>query len=384
MSDMQILDQLDIIAIEVTIPTGKRKLAAEDLKLTSTVPEALIQLGTKQTIDPSDLKTFYTLKRRAERYCDAVGIRFLSGYAVPQYLTAGIIESIEKTRVEFEAEKSKFLTTYDQKVNSWISKHPDFAASLRRAVWTNSEISARLSFGHASFRMKASDHPGQLGTMVSRLGNTLLDEVATDAEELLERSIVPIQKGEAKLTRRILSPLQRIRDKLNGLAFVDPAVSPVVDAIDALLKKAGTDGDLAPLLQDIIQMTLVLSDPDKMRRIGSVLVPASPTQGEIGFLGLPLDTAENDQAAPPATETNETAADLDDPDVDFFASLLSGEEPAAEEAGEEGKEETDLPPAAETVPEKSPAPEAPAQSADETSTGGEPDADDLGADDMMF
>lgn len=347
---MQILDQLDIIAIDVTIPTGQRKLAAEDLKLAGALPEAVVQLGTKRTIDPNDLKVFYTLKRRAERYCDSVGVRFLSGYAVPRHLTQGITESIEKTRLEFEDEKARFVSSYTEKVEAWIAQHPAFEHALRRAVWTKSEISARLSFGHAAYRMAAADHPGQLGTMVAQLGNTLLDEVATDAMEILERSIVPIQKGEQKLTRRILSPLQRIRDKLNGLAFVDPAVAPVVDAIDALLKKAGSDGELTPLLQEITNLTLVLVDPDKMRRIGSVLLPAAPVQAEIGFLGMPVDTTDDeDTNKETSTVTTGTAPvpqgePEEDPDVALFESMLTGGEPVGNDvavtAASPAKEET--------------------------------------------
>jgi hypothetical protein len=69
-----------------------------------------------------------------------------------------------------------------------------------------------------------------------------------------------------------LSPFKRIRDKLDGLAFLDHRVSPVVHTIDELLSRVPKTGALdGAYLQEVFAFALLLSDPDKIRRHGEGL-----------------------------------------------------------------------------------------------------------------
>lgn len=81
------------------------------------------------------------------------------------------------------------------------------------------------------------------------MGHTLFREVARDANELFERSVA----GKNQISQRALNPLKRLRDKLDGLSFLDHRVQPMVEAMDNLFVRlqrpcdrqslSRTDGD---------------------------------------------------------------------------------------------------------------------------------------------
>jgi hypothetical protein len=64
-----------------------------------------------------------------------------------------------------------------------------------------------------------------------------------------------------------------MRDKLDGLGFLDYRVAPVVNTIDDLLTKIPNKGAIAGgILQEILATALLLADPAKTRRHGEGLL----------------------------------------------------------------------------------------------------------------
>ena len=64
-----------------------------------------------------------------------------------------------------------------------------------------------------------------------------------------------------------------MRDKLDGLSFLDHRVAPVVSTIDALLNRIPTKGAIeGAILQEILATAMLLADPDKTRRHGEGLL----------------------------------------------------------------------------------------------------------------
>jgi hypothetical protein len=122
-----------------------------------------------------------------------------------------------------------------------------------------------LQFDYALYRMQAAGDAGQLHSKVSGMGHTLLREVARDASELFERSVA----GKQQISQRSLNPLQRMRDKLDGLAFLDHRVQPMVQAIDQLRPRLPKTGPITgALYHELMATILILADPEKMRLYG--------------------------------------------------------------------------------------------------------------------
>jgi len=160
---MQILSEVIIIMLNISLWSGKKKLRPEDLAANGIdvgklPPQALASLGTKRIISPDALSAFTNLKREAERICLAKGVRFLGGYAIPKDSVDSLIEELKDIKERFAAEKITFLSEYDKKVADWIAENPpEWAPVIRAAVESSATIAERTSFNFAPVAMDTPD-----------------------------------------------------------------------------------------------------------------------------------------------------------------------------------------------------------------------------------
>ncbi|QSA98054.1 DUF3150 domain-containing protein [Methylococcus sp. EFPC2] len=275
-----ILDRLLVVKLDATIWGGRKKLRKEDLILADgsvLPPEDLASLGSKKIADPGELAVFNRLKKEAERICLKVGTRFLGGFAVPEGAIGSIRCELDRIASSFETARGEFLSRYDESISDWVAKHPAFAQAICRAVDPVDVVAAGLRFDYVVFRVSqpeslegesSQEIAESLSRKVESMSDNLFREVAQDANDLVEHSLL----GRQSVTRKALSPFKRIRDKLDGLAFLDHRVSPVVQSIDALLSRVPKVGALDGVyLQEVFAFALLLSDPEKIKRHGEGL-----------------------------------------------------------------------------------------------------------------
>jgi hypothetical protein len=97
-----------------------------------------------------------------------------------------------------------------------------------------------------------------------------------------------------------------MRDKLDGLGFLDHRVAPIVSTIDDLLVRIPTKGAIeGSILQEILATAMLLSDPDKTRRHGEGLLTAQPPVVDQAELDEIID---DDQPDSPTASTATTVA----------------------------------------------------------------------------
>jgi len=316
---MKTLDKVDILSLGVTIWTGRKKLRAEDLTLGvggELPPEDVASLGSKKVMDPDRLNVFYKLKKQMERLLESAGIRFLSGYAIPRDKTEAITQALDKIVREFLDEKTSFLSEYDKEVEEWIAKHPKFEDALRRAIEPASVVGTRLWADYSTFRISPADKSGSLDREVARMGNQLLAEVAQEANELYEKSVA--SRTEKSLSRRIAGPLKRMRDKLDGLSFLDGAVAPMVAGIDELIASFPEKGNIEDgLYHEVVAKILILSDPDKIRSYAA-------TRPNLG--GMASFFASDDDAEPADLDAGyPDEEDQDEPEAVVHVTAAQGQ-----------------------------------------------------------
>lgn len=280
-----VLDHLMVVKIDAHIWGGRKKLRKEDLILADgsvLPPEDLASLGSKKIADPQELAVFNRLKQEAERICLKVGTRFLGGFAVPEVTIGSIQSELERIASSFGFARNDFLSRYDQTIEDWVAKHPEFAQVIRRAVDPVDVVAAGLRFDYVIFRVtlpapdperdsgeNAPVISDSLDRKVGSLSETLFREIAQDANELVESSLL----GRQAVTRKALNPFKRIRDKLDGLAFLDHRVHPVVETIDNLLARVPRTGTLeGSYLQEVFATALLLSDSERIKRHGDGLL----------------------------------------------------------------------------------------------------------------
>ncbi|AMK79369.1 MULTISPECIES: DUF3150 domain-containing protein [Methylomonas] len=305
-----ILDRVVLIKVDANIYGARKKLKKEDLVLadgSKLPPEDLASLGSKRLLDPDKLTVFNRLKKEAERICLRVGTRFLGGFAVPVESAAGITAELERIALDFAAAKTEFIAGYDAAVNDWVVRHPEFAGIIEQAVDSVEFVSTRLSFDFlvVSVSLPDSLQPADVARLDSKIGSLseqMFYEISVEANQLIEQSLL----GKEQVTRNALRPIRRMRDKLDGLGFLDHRVAPVVSTIDDLLARIPNKGAIeGSILQEILATAMLLSDPDKTRRHGEgLLVNQTPVVEETDV----DEIAEHAELEPPMVPTAATIA----------------------------------------------------------------------------
>lgn len=310
----QQFDQLDVLQNVVLFTlagihlwTGRKRLHAEDLGAgTNLPPETLASLGSKKIIDPEKLRIFETLKRRAHSLCGESGTRFLSGYAVPRAKAPELAADLDLIKAEFSTKKSDFIATYESDVEDWLSRNSQWAHILRRSVTPKIDVERQLSFGWEACVVTPSADPvlnSTLNNAVGGLSEGLFSEVAAAARLTLEQSVI----GRVSANRRLLSPLKRLRSKLDGLAFIDPMVQPIVMTIDHVLSEISPTGPIEGRdMEAVRSLFYLMADPNSMREHGRRLLSGQSVDQALGNDDLVTDDIAGDteqhHAAPVATD----------------------------------------------------------------------------------
>ena len=247
-SDIRILDHLLALNLNISLWSARKKMAAEDLGGAELPPEDLASLGSKRICDPEALRIFGTLKARAFNFLDRHGVRFMSGWAIPEDKAGVIVEELIRIRDEFMRAKADFLADYDQNLEAWIAKHQQWAGIIRNSVVGSDYVRARMDFRWQMYKVAPlTEHEkaeavleAGLAEEVTGLGNRLFTEVARSADEIWRR----VYEGRTEVTHKALSPLRTLHGKLVGLSFVEPHVAPVAEIIGAALKRIPPKGNI--------------------------------------------------------------------------------------------------------------------------------------------
>ncbi len=246
-SDIKILDRLLALNLTISLWSARKKLALEDFGNVELPPEDLATLGSKRIAPPESLRVFSALKARAFNFLDRHGVRFMSGWAIPEEKAAEILQELVVIREEFEIAKTQFLTEYDKTISDWITKHARWRAIIADSIVSPDYVRARMDFKWQLFRVapftgqdEAPQHAG-LAEEVEGLGNTLFGEISRSATEIWNR----VYAGKNEVTHKALSLLRTLHGKLLGLSFVEPHVAPVADILQLALSRVPKRGNIS-------------------------------------------------------------------------------------------------------------------------------------------
>lgn len=259
---IQVLDNILALNLDINIWSARAKLTAEDFGETELPPDELASLGSKKICDPDKLKVFSKLKKRATTMLDRNGVRFLSGWAIPEEKAGDIITELCRIRDEFLAEKASFITSYDVAIEDWINSHPAWSSIIAGSTVSREYVEKRIDISWQLYRVmpvmgidsvQAMEESG-LHEEVENLGGTLFYEITKDATDIWKK----VFEGKTEVTHKALSPLKTMREKLNGLSFVEPHVAPVIEILDATLERVPKKGLISGaslfMLQGIVSL----------------------------------------------------------------------------------------------------------------------------------
>ena len=245
---LHVLDRILALNLDISLWSARTKLTAEDFGGAELPPEDLASLGSKKICDPARLTVFSKLKARAVNLLNRHGVKFLSGWAIPEDKAGDIINGLCAIRDEFFVEKRNFLASYDEGIADWIARHPAWASIIQSSTVSRDYVDKRMKFAWQVYRVAPAagldDHTAAtesgLHEEVENLGSTLFGEIARDASEIWRK----VFEGKTEVTHKALSPLKTMRDKLVGLSFVEPHVVPVIELIETAFAKMPKRGNI--------------------------------------------------------------------------------------------------------------------------------------------
>lgn len=383
MSKIQKLQNLVVVQVNVNIWSGQTKLRPEDFRLGvggSLPPEKVALLGTKKLVDTYNLRPFGRVKQRITRKLSGIGIEFLNGFAVPADKVAEAELLLEQSQEEFQLEKQKFVQNYMDLVDAWAKENPDLEKSIRESALSQAEVESKLNFNYTMFQIEPLASEAQRSKMnasVDNLGNNLLEEVAKQADEFYKTNFL----GRDQVGIRTQDTLRNIRNRLDGLSFLDSRISPLVGLLDQALgvykQAAGSRCIGQPYFLQILGAVLILTDLNRMEEFinGQVTVDsaASTAVGNQAFdpadsepqLNVAFPVSNDAPAEAVATsalpasnhDTSGEAQDVSDVDLEALdpnelASIEAffGQSTLANDAQESENHTEYVPPASESQP----------------------------------
>lgn len=318
MQAQQVLQQVVCFSLEeISLWGARKKLRTEDLKLTqgdALPPKDLASLGSKKIFNPKALAKFEALKKRAHVACGRIGIRFMGGYAVPESATDELAKELDKIGADFDIAKADFIATYAGELESWIAKHPGWEQWIRAATIPVDEVKDRIRYGWTPAKISTPDEnnpDSRLNQKMTKeaggLSGRLFKEIGEMAQKILEDSLL----GKTKLNRRVLSPIRKIRGKLNGLAFLDKRVGPLITAIDDTMSQMPGDAPIEGLAVTALHgLILTLSDSERMKQYGQAILDGSPVAMTWGVATPKVEAAQVEVQVKGAEETHHAQVDV--------------------------------------------------------------------------
>lgn len=266
------LTGLTCFCVLVSQWSGRKKLRKEDLKGTAAEnlpPEDLASLGSKKIIDNKDLKVFDTIKKRVERKLSSIGISFegLGAYAIPDDQAEKVAKILDDAEAEFKAHKASFISEYNDHIQKWIDAHPTWEHIIRNYTPQAVEVEGKIQFSWRCFKVVAA-----VADISSPLNKGLTKDVGGLAGQLYKETAIAAQRMLENVTAintwrdRTLSPLRQIRQKLDGLSFLDSGVQYLTNSIDHILTIMSGKGPFTDVeVSQAIMLLNTLADEKRMR-----------------------------------------------------------------------------------------------------------------------
>lgn len=278
-TDVNVLDQLLVVNLDVHIWSARKKLLPEDFGNAPLPPEELASLGSKRVCNPDDLKTFSTLKARATTLLERAGVRFLNGWAIPESRVDEIDTGLSDIRSEFNQAKMDFLNDYGRSVQEWIDSHPEWSGIIANSVVSEEYVRSRLDFRWQVYRVapvsQDENLKDNLEEDVKNLGQTLYSEISKTASEIWHKCY----EGKTEVTRKALSPLKSLYDKLVGLTFIEPRISPVASLIQTAISSVPNQGPITGSALLMLQgLTALLRNPEEIVNHGQKILEGQKTE----------------------------------------------------------------------------------------------------------
>ena len=338
------LEQLCVFQVDFDIWSGQTRLSPDDFKIGTggeIPPEKVAQLGTKKICDPAKLKGFHRLKSDTRRTLLRYGMPFMNGYAIPLSRCSEIIQKLDEVEAEFKGLKAEFINGYNQAIDEWCGENPEYEGALRAGALPLETVEKRIGFEYQVIQIGPVDVKNtgvseRLARKVNGLGDELIADLVEEADKFYSERLAG--RDKCGITTRMT--LRNMRDKLDGLSFLNSKIQPLVKLLDETIAgyaqyAVGREVH-APFFHQVVATALILSSKSAIERYleGAITVQgyAADLQRDPDTGALPAGSVE----AAPATAPAPAPAIAGQQELQAQASLTA-EAPAAEDVQEDAQ-----------------------------------------------
>lgn len=239
-----VLDKVVVVVPDFRQWTGTRAMHEGDFVIGANgkLPpkEVTKSLGLKAVIDPLTLRVFGRIKHQADAVLEGCGVRFLSGWAVPEGKAAVVFAALDGIVAMYNDEKTAFLAGYDANVTDWAARNPGFSREILEGKVDIAAVAEKISAGYEAFRLQPVTASGAqaLANRVGGLGGELIADIAQIARNFFKESFL----GKNRANRKTVNAVLKLRERLNGLSFLSNAIQPLVDMIDRVVAQMPPEG----------------------------------------------------------------------------------------------------------------------------------------------
>jgi hypothetical protein len=297
----KVLQCLLALKLDIHIWSARRKLTPEDFSHAKLPPEQVASLGSKKICDPEELRVFGTLKSRAVSVLNRHGVKFIGGWAIPEGRADSIIQELESIEADFLKAKKDFIANYDKSIKKWIKDNPGWENIIAGSTVSAEYVANRLSFQWQVFKVQNPDPRSDsklsrgLNKQVEGLADALFCDLAKSADEAWKKSYL----NKTELTRRALSPLRNMLQKLDDMSFVEPRVTPVSSlirvALDKLPKRGAIIGPDLLMLKGLVSL---LTDTKNLLRYSNDIINGKSENSILDAFASPLRKRAKAKQAP--------------------------------------------------------------------------------------
>lgn len=157
-TNSDIIGRIVVIVPRFTQWTGTRAMHEGDYTIGTggQLPpkEVTKSLGLKAIIDTQELRVFDRIKHKAEVLLEGCGVKYLSGWAIPEDKADEVFKSLDALVAQYSMEKADFLSRYDALVKDWADKNPSFSKEIMEGKLDVNAVSDRINAGYETFRLQ--------------------------------------------------------------------------------------------------------------------------------------------------------------------------------------------------------------------------------------
>lgn len=398
MSDENLYEKLCRVTLNFTIWTGA--VAVEDCDLRvgegGKVPSRKVaDRGRKDIVDTKvALGPMNAVKTQARRMLDRYGIKEDEAWVIPVDLADHVCSELDKLKDEFDLSVQELVATFDEKKQAWLSANPEDAEVIARgqAQFDAVNLATRFDAGYRATRFMPvrEEDVANFNEDAKGIGVKLLVEISEQAQDMLNKYFL----GKERVSVSTKKTLIKMRNRINGLRFLNRAFTPIVEMLDEIIKGYQVHASKGYLVGafyfQVTATLLIMSDRAKLKDLvdnklnpqilgKQLAADANPSEPQPASAPAPEQTATAPGAAPmPANvqtatvkpdvvSTSEVAPTYEVRAFQLGAQAPAAEPPVAEQQSEEVEEVVAEKPSTLDVEQtEEVAEEAPAKPAPET------------------